>query len=97
MSGQDDAGRDDDEVTPIERPGPVLHEHRVMIKALSDAAMQISHAVNLLGDAIHELRVARDPIGNATKEKICRFGIAIRDVGTGIAAAFTPGLAKETP
>jgi len=88
---------DDDTPTPLERPAPVLPQHREMIRALADSAIQLSAAVTLLGDVVHELRVARDPIGHGTREKIGRFGIAIRDVGTGITAAFAPGLAKEIP
>lgn len=80
--------------TPAETPTAVLPEHREMIKALADSAMQLSAAVNILGDVLHELRVARDPIGHGTREKIGRFGLAIRDVGAGIAAAFAPP--KET-
>lgn len=83
--------------TPIERPTVVLSEHREYIKTLADSAMQLSAAVNILGDVLHELRVARDPIGHSTREKIGRFGLAVRDVGAGIVGAFAPQLAKETP
>lgn len=94
MSGNGNGhGHDDDEVTPVARP-PLL-EHRDYIRVLSDAGLQLSAVMQTLGDVVHELRVARDPIGNATREKIGRFGLALRDTGAGIAAAFAPGLAKE--
>lgn len=83
--------------TPIERPAAVLEEHRPYITTLADSAMQLSAAVNILGDVLHELRVARDPIGHSTREKIGRFGLAIQQVGAGIVGAFAPQLAKESP
>jgi hypothetical protein len=83
--------------TPVELPTPVVPEHREMIRELADAGMQLTSAVQLLGDIVHELRVARDPIGNATREKIGRFGLAVREVGAGIVGAFAPQFAKETP
>lgn len=83
--------------TPVERPGPqVLPEHREMIKTLADSGAQLSAALQVLGDVVHELRVARDPIGHATREKIGRFGLAVRDAGAGIVGVFAPQLAKET-
>lgn len=78
--------------TPIERPAAVLPEHREYIKALSDAAMQLQAAVQVIGDVVHELRVARDPIANGTRHKIGRFGLALSGVGTGIVGAFAPEL-----
>jgi len=80
--------------TPLERPSPVLPEHRPLITSLADSAAQLSAAVLLLGEVVHELRVARDPIGHGTREKIGRFGLAIRAVGDGIATVFAPALTK---
>lgn len=88
------SGFDDD--TPVERPAAVLPEHREYIRALVDAGSQLSGALQTLGDVVHELRVARDPIGNSTREKIGRFGLAVRDAGAGIVGAFAPHLAKES-
>jgi hypothetical protein len=84
-----------DDDTPPERPALVLEEHKPMIRALVDAGAQLSGALQTLGDVVHELRVARDPIGYSTREKIGRFGLAVRDAGAGIVGAFAPDLAKE--
>jgi hypothetical protein len=79
--------------TPIEVPTATLPEHREMIRSLVDAGVQLSAALNTLGDVVHELRVARDPMGNSTRQTIGRFGRAIRDAGAGIVDTFAPDLA----
>ena len=80
--------------TPVEGIAPVLPEHRELIRLLADAGAQLIASAQILADIVHELRMARDPIGHSTRQTIGRFGLAIRDVGASIVGALAPELAK---
>lgn len=71
----------DGETTPNERPEATLAEHRPYVMALLSAATGLHGTARTCQEIAHELRVARDPIGARTKERIAEMFSTVENIG----------------
>lgn len=78
----------DDDETPTERPLPLLPEHRRYVQVLGDVIPPLHAVVMTLGEILHELRIARQPMGQSTLSKVAEAGAVIESIGASIKTGF---------
>lgn len=88
-----DNGRNDDDGqsfndTPPQLPQVTLKEHRPYVLALVSIIAPMQEAVHRLTRICHEIRVARDPVGERTISEIGKAGAQIEQVGRAVRTAF---------
>lgn len=74
--------------TPVETPQATLPQHRSYVLTLASVIPPLVAVANTLGEILHELRVARDPIGQTTVLRIAELGKTLEDVGANIRRGF---------
>lgn len=74
--------------TPVDPPQATLPQHRPYVLTLASVIPPLNAVVNTLGEILHELRIARDPIGKGTVRRIAELGQTLEDVGTNIRRGF---------
>jgi hypothetical protein len=79
-------GHDDD--TPTATLSPTLDAHRPFVTVLANVIGPLQAVAVTLGQALHEIRVASEPIGNGVLKKISDAGAEIEKVGKSIKEGF---------
>lgn len=90
INGRDNSGGGFGD-TPVELPQTTLREHRPYVLALVAIIAPLQEAVHQLTSICHEIRVAKDPIGEGTIQKIGEAGKQIEQVGRSVRTAFGGG------
>lgn len=67
--------------TPNDLPQPTLTEHRPLVLLLSDITGALHQTANTFSELVHELRVARDPIGASTRARIAETFAEVEEMG----------------
>ena len=78
----------EDSQTPTEPPHAVLAVHRPYILVLAAAITPLNSVANHLGEVLHELRLAREPIGDRVLQRISELGATLEGVGASIKRGF---------
>jgi len=81
-----DANGDDE--TPPEKPNAMLPQHRSYVLVLAAVIPPLNAVATTLGEILHELRVARDPVGPSTVRRIAELGETLEGVGANIRRGF---------
>lgn len=87
--GGDDNRYGDDEVTANDLPGPTLDEHRPYVSALAAVIAPLNATVLMLGDVLHEFRIAREPASKLLIGQIAQAGRVLEGVGRSLAEGFS--------
>lgn len=82
---------DDNNDTPNELPSATLDAHRPYVLALTAVIAPLQATVHTLAQVLHEIRIARDPIGRGTVRSIADAGAELEEVGRKLRVGFGGG------